>query len=135
MRKVIGTRVAVKAIFRGLTGRADTAAALSPISASDTRRRLELLEDFEAAGIGWLWASDPQGRLIYLSQSAAESLGIQTENLIGKSLSDLFEADPDNPNDKPDRPLKFQLNTAKRINELVVRLAPLEERGTARRAA
>ena len=134
MRKVIGTRVAVKAIFRGLTGRADTAAALSPISASDTRRRLELLEDFEAAGIGWLWASDPQGRLIYLSQSAAESLGIQTENLIGKSLSDLFEADPDNPNDKPDRPLKFQLNTAKRINELVVRLAPLEERGTARRA-
>ena len=59
----------MKAIFRGLTGRAEAApAVLAPIIASDTRRRLELLEDFEAAGIGWLWASDARSRLAVRSR-------------------------------------------------------------------
>ena len=39
------------------------------------------------------------------------------ETVLGHTA--LFESDPDNPEDKPDRPLKFQLSTAKRINELV----------------
>ncbi|MBA4748493.1 MAG: hypothetical protein H2056_07245, partial [Sphingopyxis sp.] len=42
------------------------------VRAGDDSRRLALLDDFEEAGIGWIWASDGEGRLIYLSASAAE---------------------------------------------------------------
>ena len=31
--------------------------------------RLQVLDDFELAGIGWIWASDADGRLIYLSSA------------------------------------------------------------------
>jgi hypothetical protein len=31
------------------------------VTAADTRRRLQILDDFEQAGIGWIWATDAQG--------------------------------------------------------------------------
>ena len=44
------------------------------IEAEDSAARLAVIDDFEQAGIGWIWASDDEGRLIYLSDSALETL-------------------------------------------------------------
>jgi len=90
---------------------------------SDSNRRLALLDDFEQAGFGWLWATDSEGRLIYISQSAAKGLGRPVADLLAKPLIELFETDPDNPDEKSDRPFKFQLSTRSKIVDLVVRFA------------
>ena len=74
--------MAVKRLFQGLTGRS---AAPDPdpqadygdvavISPNDAARRLELLDDFESGGFAWMWATDADGRLIYVSASAAARL-------------------------------------------------------------
>ncbi len=91
------------------------------IKSGDAARRLELLDDFEQAGIGWIWASDDDGRLIYISENAAEQLGHCVDDLLAKSLVDLFEVDPDNPDAKSDRPLKFLLAARNKVTDLIVR--------------
>lgn len=97
--------------------RLDSADVITP---SDSVR---LLDDFEHAGFGWLWATDADGRLIYISPGAAEKLGRPLEDLLAKPLVELFETDPDNPDEKSDRPFKFQLSTHSKITDLVVRFA------------
>ena len=89
----------------------------------DSTRRLALLDDFEQAGIGWIWATDAAGHLIYLSDNAAMSLGRPSDALLARPLPDLFEIDPDNPGSRSDRPLKFILAAHTRITDLVVRVA------------
>jgi diguanylate cyclase (GGDEF)-like protein/PAS domain S-box-containing protein len=93
------------------------------IKPGDAKARLGILEDFEKAGFGWLWASDPEGRLIYISESAAQSTGREPTEILGKHLTELFETDPDNPDERSDRPFKFQLSARSRIVDLVVRFA------------
>jgi diguanylate cyclase (GGDEF)-like protein len=85
--------------------------------------RLQVLDDFELAGIGWIWASDADGRLIYLSSAATENLGLKDSDLIGMPLTALMATENDNPDERSDRPLNFQLSTRNRINDLVVRLS------------
>jgi hypothetical protein len=62
--------MAVSRLLRRFSGR-DSAAVITP---ANTNLRLEILDDFEHAGIGWLWATDAQGQLIYISENAAEKL-------------------------------------------------------------
>ncbi|MEQ1689407.1 MAG: PAS domain-containing protein, partial [Sphingopyxis sp.] len=93
------------------------------IKPKDTARRLELLDDFEQAGIGWIWATDQLGRLIYISENAAAQLGHSADVLLAQSLAELFEVDTANPDAKSDRPLKFLLAANKKIVDLVVRFA------------
>jgi diguanylate cyclase (GGDEF)-like protein/PAS domain S-box-containing protein len=119
-----------RGFFRGLKERPQsaphTAGAGVPKNAilpDNTAARLGVLEDFEKAGFGWLWASDPEGRLIYISQSAAQSTGREPLEMLGKHLTELFETDPDNPDERSDRPFKFQLSARSRIADLVVRFA------------
>src|SRR5690606_47445 len=85
-------------------------------------RRLQVLDEFEKAGIGWIWASDGEGRLIYLSGDAIEKLGRASSEVLAQPLVALFETDPDNPDERSDRPLTFQLNARSKINQLVVRV-------------
>ncbi|MEQ1725200.1 MAG: EAL domain-containing protein [Sphingopyxis sp.] len=101
------------------------------IKPGDSARRLELLDDFEQAGIGWIWATDQQGRLIYISENAATQLGHSADTLLARSLTDMFEIDQDNPGAKSDRPFKFVLAANKTITDLIVRFAE----GKARSAA
>ncbi|MCC6478955.1 MAG: EAL domain-containing protein [Sphingomonadaceae bacterium] len=116
----------VKNILRnwsgGLTGSHDGSRAASAIRIADASKRLELLDDFERAGIGWLWATDAEGRLIYLSENAFDSLERPIEEVIEKPLVGLFETDPDDPSGSPARPLNFQLTAKNKINDLVVRV-------------
>ena len=83
---------------------------------------MEVLEDFEAAGMGWFWASDADGRLSYLSQQALTSIAADETAFLGTAITDLFEIDRDNPDEKSDRSLNFLLSTKARLNGTVVRL-------------
>ncbi len=96
---------------------------LVPIAVSDVRRRIELLDSFEAAGLGWFWATDAQGRLIYLSHTAAEKLGWEESEAIGKPLGELFTSEQDDDPDRAERPLAFLLSARNSISQLPVRLA------------
>lgn len=104
--------MAVSSLLKGFTGsRGKDSDAL----------RLEVLDDFEQAGIGWIWASDAEGRLIYLSEKAIDCLGRDADELLGQPLPTLFEIDRDNPDEKSDRPLNFQLSARNKLTDLVVR--------------
>jgi diguanylate cyclase (GGDEF)-like protein len=104
------------------------------ITPADSARRLEVLDDFEQAGIGWIWATDGENRLIYISESAAEKLGRPASDLLGQPLIQLFETDPDNPDERSDRPLKFQLSARNKLTDLVLRFAQQERSGHGRAA-
>ncbi|MEP2234682.1 MAG: EAL domain-containing protein [Alteripontixanthobacter sp.] len=118
--------MAVSDIFGGITGRNqqadDKSGGQQPLSRADNKLRLSVIDDFERAGIGWIWATDAEGRLIYLSDAAVENIGRPAEDLLGASMVEMFETDPDNPSET-DRPLKFQLKAHKKIRELTVRFA------------
>jgi diguanylate cyclase (GGDEF)-like protein len=134
--------MAVRGIFKGLTGGGSggQGAGAGPsdsgeaavIGPADSARRLQVLDEFEKAGIGWIWASDEEGRLIYLSGDAIEKLGRPAGDVLARPLVSLFETDPDNPGERSDRPLNFQLNTRGKINQLVVRLIGDSDRRLAR---
>ncbi|WP_338245369.1 putative bifunctional diguanylate cyclase/phosphodiesterase [Aurantiacibacter hainanensis] len=102
----------VKGLLKGFTGEKSTG--------NDALRR-EVLDDFEQAGIGWIWASDAEGRLIYLSDKAIQNLGREPEVVLGQPLVDLFEVDRNNPDEKSDRPLNFQLSARNKLADLVVK--------------
>jgi diguanylate cyclase (GGDEF)-like protein len=121
--------MAVRGILRGLTGGSSSAAladaepgGAAVVAPGDNARRLQILDDFEHAGIGWIWATDAQGRLIYLSDNAAEKLGKPTSELLAQPLVALFETDPDNPDERSDRPLNLRLNSRSKIHDLTVRV-------------
>ncbi|MEQ1509479.1 MAG: EAL domain-containing protein [Sphingopyxis sp.] len=111
--------------------KASDGSSVAVIKPSDVARRLELLDDFEQAGIGWIWATDAQGRLIYISENAAVQLNRTVDALLTQSLAELFEIDPENPNAKSDRPLKFVLTANKKIVDLVVRFIDDKQRSAA----
>lgn len=96
----------------------------SIITADNQAKRLEVLDDFEQAGINWLWATDAEGRFVYLSQKAADSLNRPIDEILAQPLTAFFENDPDNPDEKSDRPLHFQLSKRSKLNDLVVRRVP-----------
>jgi diguanylate cyclase (GGDEF)-like protein len=119
----------VQNLFRSLGNRnsgsseaASQARDLNGVGASDARRRLELLDDFERAAMGWFWASDKDGQLTYMSSSAVDQLELTMDDVIGRPIIALFEVDPDDPDQKSDRPFKFQLSSRNKINELTVRI-------------
>lgn len=90
----------------------------------DIGQRLRILDDFEAAGISWLWATDAEGKINYLSEKAAENVNRDLDDMLGQPFTELFENDPDNPDEKSDRPLKFQMGKKSPICDLVVRRVP-----------
>jgi diguanylate cyclase (GGDEF)-like protein/PAS domain S-box-containing protein len=122
--------MAMRGILRGLgtrTGSPDNdsveGGATVPISMGDSLRRLQLLDDFEAGGIAWFWATDEQNRLIYLSPAAAEIFGVSHEELIGSPLASLFTLEQDDDEEGAERPLPFLLSARTKFANLTVRLA------------
>ena len=51
---------------------------------------LSLVENFERSGQGWFWTTDPTGCLSYLTESLAETLGVDPVSVIGSAFSDHF---------------------------------------------
>ena len=114
--------MAVGNLLKGFGGASKRTPAAPGSGSLDAAMRLQVLDDFEEAGIGWIWASDAEGRLLYLTGAATEKLGLQAEHLIGQPLTTLMVTEGDNPDDKSGRPLNFQLSARNRISDLVVRL-------------
>ena len=94
----------------------------SPIGKSDMRRRLELLDNFEDLEIGWFWATDPSGSLIYLSESAARALGCEPEQIVGRKLTNLFVEERNGDLEEVERPLPFLISARNSFSALPARI-------------
>lgn len=94
----------------------------SPIGKSDMRRRLELLDNFEDLEIGWFWATDPSGSLIYLSESAARALGCEPEQIVGRKLTNLFVEERNDDQEEVERPLPFLISARNSFSALPARI-------------
>jgi PAS domain-containing protein len=99
-------------------------AGQEPPPADDAARRLALFADIERSVSGWFWATDPAGCLSYISPAACERFGVAAEAIIGQPFISLFGTDPDNPGERSDRPLQFQIGAHARLGDVIVRLAP-----------
>jgi diguanylate cyclase (GGDEF)-like protein/PAS domain S-box-containing protein len=79
---------------------------------------LRLFRNYETMDLGWFWATDPEGRITYISEGAARSLGETNEALIGRDLVSLFR----NPNDEADaerrRTMPFQMARQARFDAI-----------------
>ena len=111
--------MAVANIFKGIAGGPRKPAGVSRV---DMTLRLEVLEDFENAGTGWLWATDAAGHLIYISEHAAAKLDCPLEELLAQPLATLFEPDLED-SDSSGRSLNFRLTARNRIVDTPVRFA------------
>jgi diguanylate cyclase (GGDEF)-like protein len=116
--------MAVTRLFKNFPGMSSGEyGSVAVITPADVNRRLEVLDDFENAGIGWLWATDAEARLIYISENAVEKLNRPIEELLAQPLIKLFETDAANLDEKSDRPLNFQLTARNKIVDQTVRFA------------
>ncbi|MDT0508651.1 EAL domain-containing protein [Novosphingobium sp. MMS21-SN21R] len=84
---------------------------------------MAMLDQFEQSGLAWLWSTDREGRLTYISPSVHTGAA----DFVGRPLASLIETDPGNPDEGSDRPLSFQLSSHGRITDLVVRLTGIAE--------
>ncbi|MEP3051552.1 MAG: EAL domain-containing protein [Erythrobacter sp.] len=53
--------------------------------------KLAMLDELEASGLGWFWASDENGNLIYLSAAIADRVETSLDGLIGQPLASTFD--------------------------------------------
>lgn len=97
-------------------------ASLDPIDQSDCARRVELLDNFEETGLGWFWASDAHGRLIYLSQGAIDKLGLERDDILGAPVQELFGKEEPSGFDGEKRPLKLVLNSYHSISRRCIQI-------------
>ncbi|WP_234033064.1 putative bifunctional diguanylate cyclase/phosphodiesterase [Erythrobacter rubeus] len=93
-----------------------------PIRSSDVERRAGLLDSLEKSELGWFWASDGAGRLIYLSEPAIERISGEEKALIGLQLTEIFKDDDEFEGAAPQRPLKFQLAARNSLRPTTVKI-------------
>jgi len=105
-----------KGIFDGLRGVGrGSSAHLGGVSAED---KLAIVEDLESSGLGWFWATDAEGKIVYLSPNVATALGQTSSALLGQSLQSIFETDS---SDGAARSLSLKLSSRKPFSNLTVR--------------
>ncbi|MGB7409267.1 MAG: EAL domain-containing protein, partial [Pontixanthobacter sp.] len=90
---------------------------------TDNALRMQVLDEFDRAGIGWIWATDTNGKLIYLADQALKKLDRKAGDLIGKPIEEIFEIDTDNQSSSGSRSLKFQIKARNKIRDQVVRFS------------
>ena len=114
--------------FRNLLGNgkpgegARGSARARPASGAELQQALELLQDYEASGLGWFWSSDGDGRITYISNCIVEHLGCEREQILGQPVQSLFILDRDE-DDTVERTLPLILSARKTFSELQVRAA------------
>ena len=111
--------------FRGLLGTRSERERRSdaPLPKGDElRQAILLLRDYEQSGIGWFWASDAAGRVIYVSDCIATRMGRPREDIIGTPVPSLFILDRDR-DDTIERTLPLILSSRKTFADLAVRAA------------
>ncbi|QDM39795.1 EAL domain-containing protein [Altererythrobacter sp. TH136] len=113
--------MALNGIFSRRNSDRSGGATRSP-SAADVDR-LALLDQFEESELGWFWATDAEGKLSYLSASAAHRLGQKPEQMLGTPLTALFLPDELEDEDRAERPFAFQLRARSTISDMPVRVS------------
>ena len=86
------------------------------------RQALLLLRDYEQSGQGWFWSTDAQGRIDYISDRVAATLGKPGADLVGTPFSALFILDRDQ-DDTVQRTLPLILSAHKTFSDLALRAA------------
>lgn len=119
----------VRGIFRGLgrqgtSASADSSSAKTPVSSPasdhvDSAVRLAVLDGFEEGGLGWLWATDGEGRLRYITQTILD----HAQSYIGRPFTSVVETDSSAAAGQPSRSLAFQFSAHSRISDVIVRFA------------
>ena len=91
--------------------------------------RLRLLDSYEKSGQGWFWATDPDGRLTYLSNTICEKLRKPMSELIGIPASEVFLVQKEGMEgeESKTRPLSFLFSARNAIVDQPVR-APTEDK-------
>jgi len=104
------------------SGASKQAAPRLDLTGQELHEAVLLLQDYEASGLGWFWASDCEGRITYLSDCVAKLLGQERSAIIGQPLQSMFilERDEDDP---VERTLPLLLSTRKTFSDLQVRAA------------
>lgn len=88
----------------------------------DLDEKVLLLQDYEASGQGWFWASDCHGRITYVSECVGKALNKDRDRLIGEPLTSLFL--PEREDDDPlEQTLPLLLSARKTFADLQVRAA------------
>lgn len=115
--------------LKGLLGssRAKPAAPVTDLAMQDFQEKVLLLQDYEASGLGWFWASDSEGRITYVSDCVGAVLGKQRDKLLGEPLTSLFILERDEDDDPVERTLPLLLSARKTFSDLQVR-AGFEEK-------
>ncbi|MFN2100470.1 EAL domain-containing protein [Altererythrobacter sp. MF3-039] len=110
--------VPFKGIFDNLLGSGGSqrgGRSFGGISADD---KLSIVEELEASGLGWFWATDRDGKVTYLSPLIAQAMGYKPADLIGHSFQNLFETDSGTGSS---RSLSLKLSARKSFDNLAVR--------------
>jgi diguanylate cyclase (GGDEF)-like protein/PAS domain S-box-containing protein len=107
----------------GIFNRRSTDAPASTRAPVGDAERLALLDQFEESELGWFWATDVEGKLSYMSASAAHRLGLEPDQMIGTPLTTLFLPDDKDDEDRGERPFAFQLRARSSIADMPVRIA------------
>ena len=99
-------------------------AAAVPIVSSDLARRVELLDSLEETGVGWFWASDAEGRMIYCSPAALAPFEIGPDELASRTINQMFEQErkEEGKGEGSARPLKFLLAARATLGPTPVRV-------------
>ena len=118
----------VRGMFRSLAGQGldtvsvpDAEAAIARLRSVPAKDRLELLDSFEEAGIGWFWATDAEHRLTYLSPAALVQLG-RDRPALGEPLPQMLETVAPLDGEERSRPLSFLFSSRTSMTEQTVRL-------------
>lgn len=82
----------------------------------------KLLRSYEEAGLGWFWSADCEGRVDYVSDCVAQTLGKSREDILGQPFLSLFLLGP-NEEARNERTLPLILNGRKTFSDLAVRAA------------
>ncbi len=96
------------------------ASAASPGTAPHVSQS-DMLGQIEELGVGSFWATDEEGRIVYLSPQALASLGKQ-DSPIGKQFTTCFTEAPLEGGEQSQRTLAFQLRSRSKIENQIVEL-------------
>ena len=84
--------------------------------------RTDLLAEIEDVGIGTFWASDAEGNLSYLSETARNLIGKSSEKMIGQPIVSVFNETDLDEDLRSQRSITFRMRSHSKIENQVVEL-------------
>ena len=86
-----------------------------------------LLQEFESSGKGWFWETGRDGDLAYISESVANTLGREADDLLGRPFTDLISTETSDGSATSERTLGFYLSSHVAFQDLIVRAKTKDE--------